>query len=220
MSSPLIQFKDWKYSEFAALGTKLGGPEVARKLLSCQRASVNFIDSGNFATITADPPAWEVWQTIKIGTGVKSGKAFCSELEKKKFRIGDWASDILKQDAFTVATQEEDVDLVNLSVADLGFKKGARYDAICIRALELGLELCPAEVGPQLRLQYPDQPRDKWLVVAMDALRDSNGNLRVFVVVHGSAGRWLHTCDGHPDSFFDGDLRFVFRLPRKQPVAA
>lgn len=160
----------------------------------------------------------KVWKTIKIGTGIKNGKAFCSELEKQDFRIGDWARDMLGQKAFTVATQEEDVDLVNLSVADLGFEKGARYDAICARALELGLELCPAEVGPQVRLQYPDQPRDEWFLVAMEAIRDSGGYLLVFYVEHAEGGRWLSGYFGEPVYFWSADYRFVFRL-RKQPLA-
>jgi hypothetical protein len=169
-------------------------------------------------TETPKAPELKVWKTIKIGTGIKNGKAFCSELEKKDFRIGDWARDMLGQKAFTVATQEEDVDLVNLSVADLGFEEGARYDAICARALELGLELCPAEVGPQVRLQYPDQPLGEWFLVAMEAIRDSDGDLDVFSVGHGEDGRWLDSYCGEPDFFWDAGLRFVFRL-RKQPLA-
>lgn len=213
-----MKYGIWNLGQIEALLNKVG-EDNARKLLDCREVTVIFEDVSKLATITADAPVLKVWQTIKIGTGVKSGKAFCSELEKKDFRIGDWARDVLKQKAFTIAAQEEDVDLVSLSVTDLGFKKGARYDAICTRGLELGLELCPAEVGPQLRLQYLDQPRGEWLVIAMGALRGSDGRLSVFRVAHDDDGRWLGTCCADPDDFFGGDRRFVFRLPRKQPLA-
>ena len=49
----------------------------------------------------------------------------------------------------------------------------ARYDRICTCAIEIGLELCPVEVGPQLRLQYPIQPCSEQLTIATEAIRDS-----------------------------------------------
>ncbi|MBI4022151.1 MAG: hypothetical protein HY372_02245 [Candidatus Andersenbacteria bacterium] len=213
-----MKYGMWNLGQIEALLNKVG-EDNARKLLDCREVTVTFDTADKKATIAAATPELTVWKTIKIGTGIKNGKAFCSELEKKDFRIGDWACDMLGQKAFTVATQEEDVDLVRLSVYDLGFKEGARYDAICAKALELGLELCPAEVGPQLRLQYPDQPRDEWLVIAMEAIRDSGGYLGVFDVDHGYRGRWLSSDDGYLDYFWDADDRFVFRA-RKQLMAA
>jgi len=43
-------------------------------------------------------------------------------------------------------------------------------------AKERGLELCPAEVGPQLRLQYQDQ-LDEWLVIGMEPILGPDGTL-------------------------------------------
>lgn len=189
---------------------KLGGLDNFERLLKCREVTVNFDTVDKQATITADAPALKVWKTIKLG-GITSGKDFCQALQQADFRIGDWAKDMLGQKAFTVATEETDIDLVIMSVADLGFAKGARYDAICARALELGLELCPAEVGPQLRLQYPDQPRDEWLIIAMEAIRGSRGRLDVFGVGHHGHGRWLNGSCGEPDDFWYADDRFVFR---------
>ena len=62
-----------------------------------------------------------------------------------------------------------------LSVKELGFNDGAYYKDICTKALELGLELCPAEVGPALRLVYKDQSRGEWLRIAMEAITGSDG---------------------------------------------
>ncbi len=154
-----------------------------------------------------------------IAIGTLSKEQLRLELENQGFKISISANDLLQTQEFTINPTKEKLDLVHLSVADLGFKEGARYDAICARALELGLELCPAEVGPQLRLQYLNQPRGEWVVVAMEAIRSSDGYLSVFRVVHGHDGRWLHSLSGYPDNFYVAGFQFVFRLPRKQSSA-
>ena len=58
------------------------------------------------------------------------------------YRIGDWSNDALGK---TPCAQEEtEVDLVLLSVKELGFGNGAHYKDICAKALQVGLELGPA----------------------------------------------------------------------------
>ena len=109
-------------------------------------------------------------------------------------------------------------DLVVVSVAELGFKDGAIYKDICERAVEYGLELCPAEVGFQLRLAYDNQPKDEWLLIAMEAVRDSDGYLRIFSVGEVRGGLWLDGGYGYSDGFWDGLSRFVFVRPRS-PLA-
>jgi len=156
---------------------------------------------------------WEgmqAWKTIKLGTH-KNADALRKTLEKN-YRIGDWANDILGKSSFVPSVKETEVDLVNISVAELGFKNGATRDKIYDRALELGLELCPAEVGPQLRLQYKNQPKGEWLRVAMDPIADSLGLLDVFFVYHHSGDLWLNAYSGNPVSFWQDDSRWVFVL--------
>ena len=155
-------------------------------------------------------PNLKVWKTIKLGTGLKTAKDFRKALKKSGNRIGDWGDDILGQPAFTVSKSEVEVDLVNISVAELGFKDGATRKDIYDRASELGLQLCPAEVGPQLRIQYADQPKGEWLRIAMEPIADSDGLLNVFDVAYGRDGRWLGGSHGRPDDFWGGDNRFVF----------
>ena len=104
-----------------------------------------------------------VWKTIKLGTGLKTADDFRQALKASGFEIGNWANDILGKPAFTAAAKETEVELVRVSVAERGFKNGATRKDIYQRAQELGLELCPNEVGPQLRLQYKDQPYNEWL---------------------------------------------------------
>ena len=154
---------------------------------------------------------FEVWKTIKLGT-IKNADEFRKALKKAGFKISDWANNIIGKPAFTVASSEEEIELVNLSVEELGFKNGAKYGDICTRAKELGLELCPNEVGPQLRLQYKDQPKGEWLRIAMEPITVSLGYLLIFDVEHGGDDLWLYSRIGHSFGFCDANYRFVFRL--------
>lgn len=163
------------------------------------------------ATASA-PREFATWKTITIGTQ-KSVKDLTKALTGNGFRISDWAGDILKK--ITLAAAETEIELVLVSVADLGFTKATRRDAIYDRAKELGLDLVPAEVGPQLRLAYTDQPLNEWMVMAMEPIADSGGVLLVFGVERIGDGRWLRTNFGNPDYAWDPGNRWVFAR-RKQ----
>src|SRR3982750_3186040 len=107
-----------------------------------------------------------VWKTIKLGTGLHTSDCFRKAFKKANCHISISANDILSRPAFTTAPWKNDIKLVVISVAELGFKHGVGYADICKRGVEVGLEICPAEVGPQLRLQYPDQPKSEYLFIA------------------------------------------------------
>jgi hypothetical protein len=157
---------------------------------------------------------WKTWMTIKLGT-LKNVEEIRQALKADGNNIGDWANDILGKPAFTVSVDEQDVELVNVSVEELGFKQGACYADICKRAFELGLDLCPAEVGPQLRLQYKDQPKGTYVVVAMNAITGSGGGLIVFGVErYDVGGRYLYASYGYAGHVWRANFRFVF-LRRK-----
>jgi hypothetical protein len=134
-------------------------------------------------------------------------------LTSNGFRISDWAGDILKKT--TLASAETEIELVLVTVSGLGFTKATRRDVIYDRARELGLDLVPAEVGPQLRLQYTDQPLNEWMVMAMEPIAYSDGGLGVFRVVHNHDGRWLSADYGIPGRMWSPDYRWVFAR-RKQ----
>lgn len=103
----------------------------------------------------------------------------------------------------------------------------ARPEGIYRRAQDFGLELCPAEVGPQLSLQYCDQPDGEYLHIAMNPIQDSTDHLNVFLVSNFNGVKWLcgyrgyaecHTPEnggGSPGHFWFGNARWVFVQPRK-----
>jgi len=69
------------------------------------------------------------------------------------------AADMLFEDRrFVPLVQSQVVEIATLSVAELGFGKGATYGQLTARARECGLAECPLELGPHLRMQFLDQP--------------------------------------------------------------
>jgi hypothetical protein len=73
------------------------------------------------------------------------------------------ADEILGRPAFPFIKSPVELDLVVLSVFKLGFSDRASLHDIYARAVAQGFELCPAEVGPALRLNYLDQPLGEFL---------------------------------------------------------
>jgi hypothetical protein len=150
-----------------------------------------------------------VWRTIRIGTpNLRTADDCRCVLGEAVCRISGWANSMLDRCLF--ASKETDLDLVVVSVAELGFDKGATRVDIYTRAQELGLDICPADVGPALRLAYKDQPQNEWLLVAMEPIADSDGNLFVWYVVHDNVGLWLSSGCGDPGSFWNARYRVVF----------
>lgn len=155
------------------------------------------------------------FKTIKLGTGLKTADDFRKALKEANCSIGYLGNDILGKPAFKVADKETEVELIVVSNAELGFENGTTVKETYARAKELGLDLCPNEVGPQLRLQYKDQPKGEWLLVAMEPITDSVGNVGVFHVERRGDGKlWLGGSRGNPDHGWDASTRWVF-LRRK-----
>ena len=155
--------------------------------------------------------SFPTWKTIRLGTH-QNLEALKSILTDAGFRITGWANDIMGKNVFTIASEETSIDLVTATVAELGFTGSTGYDAICTRIRELGYDLCPNEVGPQLRLQYKDQPKGEWLLVAMEPIADSSGNRsHLFCVEHTDSGElWLDADGGLRGLPWRAAVRVVF----------
>ena len=149
-----------------------------------------------------------VWKVARIGTH-KSNAELRTELRHSDYEIDDFGEDILKNTP--VAAKRSELPLMSVSGFDLGLKGLPSRQEIYEAAIATGfLALCPAEVGPQLRLQYPDQPNREWCVVAMEPILDSNGCSRVFLVMHDDRNLCLSSSSGNPGDRWDNYVRWVF----------
>jgi hypothetical protein len=135
--------------------------------------------------------------------------------------LGESASEIIGRTAFALGKTKTDVDLVVLSVSELGFEdEGAPVADIYARAKQLGLELCSAEVGPQLRLQYLDQPLGEFLHIAMNPIATYGGDLVDLTVANGGASLLLIGGAADSEIIMHSTVRFVFVRPTRiaQPI--
>ena len=97
--------------------------------------------------------------TITLGTH-RSGADLLDRLIEEKCLVSIWSTQALENPDFPVAAAEITVDIVVVSMLEMGFAEGelATLDTIYDRAKQMGLETCPVETAAQLRLQFLDQP--------------------------------------------------------------
>lgn len=180
---------------------------------------------------------FQTWKTIKLGTGLRTANDFKIALNTAGCRLGWYGTDtILNSPTFTVSTSEIEVELVNVSIAQLKHSHSdyewcedgdVRFDEIYERARSLNLGICPAEVGPQLRLQYLDQPQkndtdeeiagkaDFDLHIGMEPVIINNNPTQerefgIFYLNHSNSGLYLATTQANAADSHCGFLRFVF----------
>ena len=153
-SSPKIgPFLPW-----VAIGIAL----VVAILLILSVSNQHFAHFRNFTRNTEDTKDEQNFTpdfTLTLGTH-RSGAALLGALSEEKCRVSVWSAQALENPEFPVAAAEIPVDIVVVSMRELGFAAGelATLATIYDRAKQMGLEVCPVETAAQLRLQFIDQP--------------------------------------------------------------
>jgi len=160
-----------------------------------------------------------VWKRVSIGT-YREELALRNALDRAGCAQGDLAEQILARSSFQVSAQKAALDLVVLSGRNLGVPgETARLADIYARARAFGFRLAPAEVGPQLRLQYFDQPVGEVLHVGMDPLTTWTGRPVIFVVANGAEGLMLIGQDVAAGDV-PSSIRFLFVRPTELAAGA
>lgn len=121
---------------------------------------------------------------------------------------------------------KSEIATVELTVANLGYAQGATIAQVHVRAAELGLALCPLELGPHLRLQYLDQPEGHLghppskhrappgsITVASRQLTDDHDTLQGFYLRRIDGVLWLRGYRYASDDIWSPEDRLVFCLP-------
>ena len=164
--------------------------------------------------------------TITLGTH-RSGADLLETLIKEKCTVSIWSMQALENPDFPVVAAEITVDIVVVSMLELGFAEGelATLDTIYDRAKQMGLETCPVETAAQLRLQFLDQPDwttgerlGEFFVMSEPFVLTRDGFPKIFSVVRDDRyphletgiGLWLISngtvdagAEEHPDRLFN-----------------
>ena len=159
------------------------------------------------------PAHFQIWRTITIGTS-KGVDAYRDELDSARIKVGVAADEILGRPAFPYARTKTVVELAVLSAAELGVESDeSSLSDVYKRAKQVGLELCPAEVGPQLRLDYRNRPLGEALDIAMEPVATYSGDPTILTLANWGTGLMLIGRNGRPESTVNRKSRFVFALP-------
>jgi len=190
-------------TEFASANLTAGQLNAIVKKLGGYEGAMRFLrDELKLAL-----PTFLLWKAVSIGVHKNLGVLIEA---LKKFRVSDWALDILGKPAFTLAQTAESIDLCSATVKELTGKSSATTAEIFDAIKRIG-DLCPAEIGPALREQYLDQPNWEWLHIAMEPICDSDGSLSMFGVGRVGGDLWLSAYFVRPSSVWADVDRFVFR---------
>lgn len=95
-------------------------------------------------------------RTVEAG-GLTKGQLFV-KLRQRAISMNGYGEQLLLDNRFTTSNRKYLLQTVELTVNELGFPDGATLPQLFKRASEVGLSLCPVEVGPHLRLAYLNQP--------------------------------------------------------------
>ena len=97
--------------------------------------------------------------SITLGTH-RTGAELLEALLEAECSVSRWSRQALENPDFPVVAEEITVDIVVVSMLEMGFAEGelATVNTIYERAKQMGLETCPVETAAQLRLQFRDQP--------------------------------------------------------------
>ena len=146
----------------------------------------------------------------KVELGGLSKSELLRELKRKEVFRNGYAEMLFAHDSFTISESIKNLMTIEVSVLDLGFPQGATSEHVFERADQLGLNLCPQELAPFLRLQYTDQPEGYWIVIASETLVAEDEFPNGFYLRRIDGKLWLRGYCADPQHNWDDEDRFIF----------
>ena len=160
---------------------------------------------------------WAFPTALMIGTPLRTADDFLVALIAAGCKVSDNIREMFRQPEFVVADQKIELELVVRSAKELGSARCVNWlTDVYQLAREQGLELCPPEVGPRVRLAYDqsmvnkNKPREM-ILVGMEPINNSSGEPCIWDITmdmdYTPCLYGLHIDTEHP---FSSDQRFIF----------
>ena len=163
------------------------------------------------------------WPVRVITLGGKTKAELRERLRQASVELNKYAEELFASGLFVVSLARYSLNIVETSVAGLGFTQGATMGEIHGRAGSLGLGLCPLELGPCLRLEYLDQPEVDLAqrarpaqapagaaTIMSAALVEDDEFPKGFYLRRTAGVLWLRGYRSGPDHVWSSDDRLVF----------
>lgn len=152
----------------------------------------------------------KVFLTVKLGQ-YPTIDALRAVIKTDGRKISDYADQILGK--ITISTVEEEIDLWEVTGAELGFTEAVSRKDVYKRAVELGFAICPAEAIALARIQCND---GKWRIGGMEPITDSDGDLSILLLDGDGVDLSLDADYDGPGRLWDHDGVWVFARPRRK----
>lgn len=164
---------------------------------------------------------FNIWKTIEIGK-ISSISGLQSALNINNCYLDNRSIEMINSPYFSLSNERKLIKLICVSPHDLGIKNifFNSYQRMCNSALSQGLNLCPAEIGPQICLQLNSHniTEDIHLSVAMNPIPILNVKFpcifslnlysKTCVEKKKLIGEWYHT----KNLWRHNSVKFVFCL--------
>lgn len=145
----------------------------------------------------------------RLVIGKDSPSDLVKKMEKKGMKISSYAREMISK---IPTVPEQTIDIVKVTVGELGFMEAPTTDELFKRAKKNGYDLLPAIAALVLRLEYEDQTIDDWLYMGMEPITVSDGPPSAFCVGCGKYGLVLDGFWVGADDQWNLGRSILFRL--------
>ena len=121
---------------------------------------------------------------LNLNVGGKDRLKLIREMNLAGIWVESTAKEMMKTTAFITSPLSRPMTFLKISVEELRpLERSTKM--IYETAKSNGLELCPMEAAPYLRMAYQDQSMAEWLGIAMNPIMLSDGSHHIFNLAYG-----------------------------------
>lgn len=209
----------------SAVGHSLTQTKTPGLVSKTQRTQQNPPTASQTVAQKVSVSKFPIWKTVTVGT-YKTVEELKATLKIHSINYFGMAQELIESPSFSLVKTPVQIDLINISAAELGFLEPTTIKDVWNRAFEVGLSLCPQEVGAQLLLQHGNDTTENGLAyeyplaIATQPISTPRDKQGIFNIGHTEGGSLIlgnqGTCIEQPPEGFScvstvvPEDRFIF----------